>query len=431
MNTGIIRKVCGRRVWDSRGRPTVEADVILESGLRGRAIAPAGASRGKNEAVELRDVDDENLQGLDVRCAILKIDHDINNALCGMDVREQETIDARLIALDGTGNKSNLGGNSTIAVSMAVAHAAAAESGKPLYSFLLGDKQDAILPLPQIQIFGGGAHAQGRIDFQDFMIMPGTANSFSEAIEWCARVYIEAGKILEGRHALAGVADEGGYWPNFKSNEETIETLIKAIENAGFIPGEEIGIALDIAASEFFDGHYYNLSLEDKQYDSDGMSEWLQEWVDRYPIWSIEDPLSEEDVEGMSRFTSAVGDRIQVVGDDFLVTNSARIKNAAKHKACNAVLIKPNQAGTLTETYQALSAAKEENWGIIVSARSGESEDNTIAHLAVGWGAGQLKVGSMTRSERLAKWNEVIRIEEKLGAKARYAGADILPFNTL
>jgi len=428
MKAGKIDRVTGRRVWDSRGRPTVEADVILSSGRLGRAIAPAGASRGRHEAVELRDAEDATLYGLGVNKAVEKINTVINEALRGRDVTEQAAVDRLLLELDGTDNKSNLGGNSVIAVSMAAAHAAACEAGLPLYRYLLDDCSEVLLPLPEIQIFGGGAHAGSRVDFQDFMVMPGGAKTFSEALEWCARVYMAAGRLLEERGAIAGVADEGGYWPDFSTNEQAIEMLIRAIETAGFIPGEDMGISIDVAASEFFDGSSYSLSLDGEKYDRDGMSELLADWIDRYPIWSIEDPLSQDDFEGMRRFTAALGDRVQVIGDDFLVTNSKRIREAARANACNAVLIKPNQIGTLTEAREALEEARQAGWGTIISARSGESEDTTIAHLAVGWSSGQLKVGSMARSERLAKWNEVIRMEEVVGERAVYAGRTVLPF---
>lgn len=428
MTTGKIKKVTGRRVWDSRGRPTVEADVVLTSGTIGRAIAPAGASRGMYEAMELRDSDDPLLQGYGVIGAVETINTTINHALHMKEAADQEGIDRLLIELDGTENKSKLGGNTTIAVSMAAAHAAANETGLPLYQYLLGETRQATMPLPEVQIFGGGAHAGSRIDFQDFMIVPGGARSFDEAIEWCARVYMEAGRFLKESGRIAGVADEGGYWPVFQTNEEAMEILLRAIESAGFVPGEDMGISIDVAASEFFDGAGYRLSLEEKSYDSDGLSELLIDWIERYPIWSIEDPLSQEDFSGMKRFTRSVGNRVQIIGDDFLVTDTERIRKAVKESACNAVLIKPNQVGTLTEAHEALLTAGEAGWGTIVSARSGETEDTTIAHLAVGWSAGQLKVGSVVRSERLAKWNEVIRIEEALGDSASYAGLNVLPY---
>ncbi|MEX2525268.1 MAG: phosphopyruvate hydratase [Gammaproteobacteria bacterium] len=428
MITGKIAKVIGRRVWDSRGRPTVEAEILLASGCSGRAIAPAGASRGKFEAVELRDSTDKIWGGLGVNRAVEKINTTIHNALKGQDVMDQEAVDQLLIELDGTVNKSRLGGNSTIAVSMAAAKAAANEATIPLYLHLLGTAEQAIMPLPEVQIFGGGAHAGGRIDFQDFMVVPGGAATFNEAIEWCVRVYMAAGRMLEEQGKLCGVADEGGYWPDFQSNEDALVMLIRAIENAGFTPGEDVGISIDFAASEFFDGTEYHLSLSGEKYDADSFSELIGDWITRYPIWSIEDPLSQDDFEGMKRITRAFGDKVQIIGDDFLVTNVGRIQQAITGSACNAVLIKPNQTGTLTETHEALLLARKAGWGTIISARSGETEDTTIAHLVVGWGAGQFKVGSVTRSERLAKWNEVIRIEENLNEKAVFSGSSVLPF---
>jgi enolase len=276
--------------------------------------------------------------------------------------------------------------------------------------------------LPEIQIFGGGAHAGRRVDIQDFMIVAPAARSFDQALEWTAEVYRAAGELMAERGLLQGVADEGGFWPAFESNEAALDALMRAIERAGFTPGQEIAISLDIAASEFHQNELYRLARDGRTLDSDGMAEMLIGWLDRYPIVSIEDPLGEHDAEGLRRFTAAVGDRVQIVGDDFLVTNAGRVKQAAAMGACNAVLVKPNQAGTITEAKAALDAARAAGWGAIVSARSGETEDVTIVHLAIGWGAGQLKVGSFARSERMAKWNEALRIEEALGAHARFAG---------
>jgi enolase len=278
------------------------------------------------------------------------------------------------------------------------------------------------MPLPEIQIFGGGAHAGRRVDIQDFMIVAVAARSFDQALEWTAEVYRAAGEVMAERGLLQGVADEGGYWPVFESNEAALDALMRAIERAGFTPGQEIAISLDIAASEFHQNGLYRLARDGRTLDSDGMAELLIGWLDRYPIVSIEDPLGEDDAEGLRRFTAAVGDRVQIVGDDFLVTNAERVKQAAAMGACNAVLVKPNQAGTVSEAKAALDAARAAGWGAIVSARSGETEDVTIVHLAVGWGAGQLKVGAFARSERMAKWNEGLRIEEALGPRARFAG---------
>jgi enolase len=420
-----IAAVTGRRVWDSRGRPTVEAEVTLAGGARGRAIAPAGASRGANEAADRRD-GGARLGGMDVAGAVANVNGAIARALAGMDALEQAAVDAALVSLDGTPNLARLGGNATTAVSLAVLQAAAAAAGAPLYRYLAGTGA-VRLPLPEIQIFGGGAHAGRRVDVQDFMVMPLGAASFDSALEMTAEVYRAAGELMRDAGKLAGVADEGGWWPAFDTNEEALDWLVRAIERAGFAPGAEVAISLDIAASEFGRGGTYRLGLEGRTLDSDGMSEMLERWLARYPIVSIEDPLAEDDAEGLARFTRAVGARVQVIGDDFLVTNARRVAAAAARGACNAVLVKPNQAGTLTAAHAALTAGKRAGWGTIVSARSGESEDVAIAHLAVGWDAGQLKVGSFARSERMAKWNEVLRIEAGEGAKARFAGRAALP----
>jgi enolase len=412
--------VKGRRVWDSRGRPTVEVEVALAGGARGRAIAPAGTSRGTHEAVDLRD-GGARFGGMDVLRAVANVSGPIARALGGMDARNQAAVDAALIALDGSPDKSKLGGNAIIAVSLAVLQAAAAAAGEPLWRHLAAGAP-VTLPLPEIQIFGGGAHAGRRVDVQDFMVMPVSATSFARALEMTAEVYRAAGELMRAADKLAGVADEGGWWPSFDANEEALEWLVRAIERAGFVPGGEVAISLDVAASELGRDGRYRLGLEGRELDSDGMIEMLLGWVARYPIVSIEDPLAEDDGPGMARFTQAVAGRLQVIGDDFLVTSAARVASAAAQGACNAALIKPNQAGTVTETKAALEAAARAGWATIVSARSGETEDVSIAHLAVGWNAGQLKVGSFARSERMAKWNEALRIEESLGAGARFAG---------
>jgi enolase len=425
IRSSAIVGVYGRRVWDSRGRPTVEAEVWLDDGSIGRGIAPAGASRGSNEAVDKRD-GGKRLGGHDVREALAGLAEEISPALTGMDAADQAEVDQRLISLDGTPTKSRLGGNAIVAVSMATLHAAASSAGVPLWQYL-ADGAPVTLPMPEIQIFGGGAHAGRRIDIQDLMIMATSARSFDQAIEMTAEVYLAAGRIMADTGRLQGVADEGGYWPVFASNEEALETLVKAIEAAGFVPGEDVAISLDIAASEFHANGRYRLGLESREMDSDGLCELLTGWCRRYPIVSIEDPLAEDDPEGLRRFTAAVGAKVQVIGDDFLVTSAARVAQAAASGAVNAALIKVNQAGTVTETHAALIAAKEAGMGTIVSARSGETEDLTIAHFAVGWNAGQIKVGSFSRSERMAKWNELIRIEQSLGGEARFAGCSWMP----
>ena len=420
-----IDQVVARRVWDSRGRPTVEAEVHLRNDIIGRAIAPAGASTGSGEAVDLRD-GGPSCGGLDVTRALDGIAREIAPALRGRDVTDQAVLDQVLVDLDGTPNKRRLGGNALIAVSMAALHAAAGTARQPLWRYLLGDAP-ALVPLPEIQIFGGGAHAGRRVDVQDFMVMATGATSFAQALDWTADVYRAAGVRMADSGRLHGVADEGGYWPAFDTNEDALECLLRAIEDTGRTPGDQVAISLDIAASELRSAGRYRLGLEGREVDSDGLCELRVGWVDRYPIVSVEDPVAEDDTTGMRRFTAAVGHRVQVVGDDYLVTDAARVRRAAADQACNALLVKPNQAGTMTETRAAFDAARAAGFGTIVSARSGETEDVTIAHLAVGWGAGQLKVGSFSRSERMAKWNEVLRIEEMLGETALFAGTRVLP----
>jgi enolase len=424
MSDTEIVYVHGRRVWDSRGRPTVEAELLLGDGSVGRAIAPAGASTGSGEALDLRD-GGAAFGGYDVTKAIANVNGEIADAVLGRDGADQAGLDHALIELDGTPTKARLGGNAIVAVSMAAAHAAAASAGKPLYRHLGGDDA-SLMPLPQIQIFGGGAHAGQRVDIQDFLIVCPAAKDFAQALDWTAEVYRAAGLLMREAGTLQGVADEGGWWPAFATNEQALEMLVRAIERAGFTPGEQVAIALDIAASDFGKNGRYRLGLEAKELDSVGMIEMLTGWIARYPIVSVEDPLGEDDPGGFIAFTQAVGDRVQVVGDDFLVTEAARVRDAAALGAANAVLLKPNQRGTLTETLAAWQAAKEKNYAGIISARSGETEDVSIVHLAVGWGVGQLKVGSFARGERMAKWNEGLRIEEALGPAARFAGGAVL-----
>ena len=401
-----ILDIKGRRVWDSRGQPTVEAEVIVGRGATplavGRAIAPAGASTGAGEA-----------KAVEVSLAVRNVNSVIREGLRALSVTDQEAIDRRLVQLDGTPDKSRLGANALVAVSLACAQADAAAQKIPLWKKLAGDRRVA-LPVPQIQIFGGGAHARGRVDLQDYMVICIGAGSFAEALDWTAQIYAAAGKRLAKRGALHGVADEGGYWPAFRTNEEGLAELVGAIADAGLEPGVDAGIALDIAAGQLYRGGRYQLALEDRSLTAEQMHAMLLRWIERYPIVSIEDPFAEHDAEAMRAFTRAAG--IQVVGDDFFVTRAERVRNA--NGAGNAVLLKPNQVGTLSETLACWSAAREAGYRAIVSARSGESEDVSIVHLAVGWGVGQLKVGSFARSERMAKWNEGLRIEESLGAKA-------------
>jgi enolase len=419
-----ITAVRGRRIWDSRGRPTVEVDVELACGARGRGMAPAGASRGRFEAIDLRD-GGAQLGGFGVDKAVANVNGPIADALRGMDAVDQQTVDDALTALDGTENFASLGGNAAIATSMAVLDAAAHAAETPLWRYLAGDAP-VRLPLPEIQIFGGGAHAGRRVDIQDFLIMPVGAASFDEAMVMTAEVYRAAGEFMDERGRRAGVADEGGWWPDFATNEEALDALALSIERAGYRNGE-VMISLDIAASEFGEGGRYRLGLEDREFDTGDWLNVLFGWIGRYPILSIEDPVGEDDAAGMRTFTEAVGDRIQVIGDDYLVTDPARVAAAIGDGACNAVLLKPNQAGTITRTRRAMETARDAGWGMVVSARSGETEDAMIVHLATGWNTGQLKVGSFARSERMAKWNEALRIEEALGGKAVYAGANALP----
>jgi enolase len=406
-----IRDVMARRIWDSRGRPTLEVEIVSDDGTSGVGIAPAGASRGTREAVELRD-GGHRFGGLDVQHAIAAIEREIAPALVGRDPREQADIDAMLIALDGTSDKSRLGGNTLIATSLAVLRTAAAVEHTALWRYL-ARRGSVSLPLPQIQIFGGGAHAGRRVDVQDFMVVATGAQSFSEALEMTADVYRCAGELMHQRGPSAGVADEGGWWPHFSRNEDALDVLMQAIERAKLAPGNDVSIALDLASSQFGSKGRYRLALEQQDLDSDALCERLVQWIDRYPIVSIEDPLAEDDESGLIAFTRAVGDRVQIVGDDHLVTNAARVKRAASVGACNCLLVKPNQAGTVTETRAALDAAKQAGYSTIMSARSGETEDVSIVHLAIGWNAGQLKVGSFARSERMAKWNEALRIESR------------------
>ena len=425
-----IRSVRGRRVWDSRGRPTVEAEVTLEDGTIARAIAPAGASTGSAEAVDLRD-GGAAFGGLDVQRALTAVNGEISTAMAGRSVLDQAGNDAALIALDGTPNKARLGGNAIVATSMALAHAAAACSHLPLWKYLaLGELRagqgapagsvtaagQLCLPLPEVQIFGGGAHAGRRVDVQDFMIIAVGARDYAQALEWTAEVYRSAGVLMTQAGLAAGVADEGGHWPAFDTNEAALDFLLRAIEAAGYTPGQDVAISLDIAATDFGSGGRYTLARDRRSVDSDALSDMLLGWLRRYPIVAIEDPLAEDDAPALQRFTLAAGSKVQVIADDFICTNAQRIRDAAALGACNTALIKPNQAGTLTEAHAALGAARASGWGAVVSARSGETEDVTIVHLAVGWGVRQLKVGSFARSERMAKWNEALRIGEALGS---------------
>lgn len=417
-----IVAVTGHRRWDSRGLPTVEVVVETTRG-RGRALAPAGASTGSAEAVDLRD-GGPAFGGKDVTRALASVHEVIAPALAGHDALDLDGADAVLERLDPRPDFATIGGNAVVATSMAVAAAAAVAADRPLWALL--DPEARRIPTPEIQIFGGGAHAEGRIDLQDLLVVPFGAASFGQALDWVAEIHRQGGEWLRLRGRRGGVADEGGWWPAFDSNEQALEALLWAIEATGLRPGVEVGIALDVAATQLVADGGYRLSREGVTLSREQWCERLVGWTRDFPIVSVEDAFAEDDAEGMAMLVSAVGDRVQLVGDDFLVTDARRVREAAGAATVNAVLVKPNQAGTLARARAALEAARDHGFTAIVSARSGETEDVTIAHLAVGWGSDGFKVGSMTRGERTAKWNEMLRIEESLGAAARFAGADAL-----
>lgn len=410
--TKIVR-IHGRQVWDSRGRPTVEVEIELEDGSIGRSIAPSGASTGRREALDRRD-GGKRLGGFGVNGALEAVNGEIASTLKDMDATDQVAVDAAMVRLDGTPQKERLGGNAIVATSQAVAWAAAAAEKIPLWQHLrtLAGVAEAPIPAPMIQIFGGGRHAGNRIDIQDFLVLCLGAKSFAEAAEWTAEVYLAAAAAMKKAGKLNGIADEGGVWPDFVANEDGLEQLTRAIEAAGFKPGTDIGICLDVAASSFFTDGAYVLALEGKKHDTAGMIALLERWASDYPVVSLEDPLAEDDDAGFAEITRRMGQKIQIIGDDFLTTSAERIAHAAALSACNAVLLKANQCGTISELIAASNAARTLGWNTIQSGRSGESEDVTLSHLAVGLGSDQIKVGSMARSERTAKWNEVIRIEE-------------------
>ncbi len=428
--TAVIEAVFARQVWDSRGRPTIEVDVRTASGAVGRAIAPSGASTGSREALDRRD-GGRRLGGYGVAGAIAAVNGEIAQCLRGLDASAQGEVDAALIGLDGTPQKTRLGGNAIVATSLAVAWAAAAAHGVPLWKHLRGiaglDADTPHVALPMMQIFGGGRHAADRVDLQDFMVMCPGAASFAEAAELTAEVYLAAQSIMRGRGKLSGVADEGGLWPDFSTNEEALETLTRSIELSGASAPTQVGIALDVAASSFQDGRDYRLALEGRTI---GTMEWidvLAGWCDAYPIISIEDPVGENDDDGFVEVTGRLGRNVQIVGDDYFATNASAIRAAAARGAGNSALLKVNQCGTISELIDASSAARAAGWTTVQSGRSGESEDVSLAHLAVGLMSDQIKVGSITRSERTAKWNEMLRIEEGFprGALKRFrlAGA--------
>lgn len=419
-----ISSVEAFQIFDSRGNPTIEAVVTLENGASGRGLVPSGASTGHHEALELRDGDPGRFRGRSVLRAISNVNREIADVVKGRYALDQEAIDSVLIELDGTPSKARLGANAILSVSMAVAGAAAATRGLPLFASLAGGN-GTLLPLPEIQVFGGGKHAHGRIDIQDFMIVALGATTYAQALEMTFNVYHAAAEVMRDRGLLAGVADEGGYWPAFDRNEDVFDALLRSIERAGYTPGREIGISLDIAASDLWRDGAYILGLENRRLAPADFAELMVGWVERYPIVSIEDPMAEDDWDGWRLVRDAVGGRCQIVGDDLFTTNLGRIERGIAAGTANAVLIKLNQIGTVSETISAIRRTQAAGWLPVVSARSGETEDAFISHLAVATDAGQLKVGSFSRSERMSKWNEVLRIERALGARARYLGAEL------
>jgi enolase len=421
-----IVDVKAREIIDSRGNPTVEAEVTLETGARGRAAVPSGASTGAHEAVELRDGDAKRYLGKGVQKAVANVNTKIAKAIRGFEAREQLDIDRTMLELDGTPNKRNLGANAMLAVSLAVARAAALENDTPLWRYLAeGGKADT-LPVPMMNILNGGAHASNNVDVQEFMVMPIGAETFSEGLRIGVEIFHHLKKVLTKQGKNTAVGDEGGFAPDLSSNEHAVEVVLQAIEAAGYRPGEDVVITLDAAATEWFqDGEYVFKKSSGERRDSDGMVEFWKGWVDKYPIRSLEDPLDENDWRGWKSMTKALGDRLQIVGDDLFVTNAERLEQGIKDGAANAILVKVNQIGTLTETLDTMRVAREAGYRSIVSHRSGETEDTFIADLAVATGAGQIKTGSASRTDRVAKYNQLLRIEEQLGKKAKYPGKSL------
>ncbi len=418
----LIETVWAREILDSRGNPTLEAEVILEDGTQGRAAVPSGASTGENEAVELRDGDNARYMGKGVSKAVENVIEKIAYELEGLDALDQTLIDEAMLALDGTENKSNLGANALLAVSMANARAAAAFQEMPLYRYI-GGVNAKTLPVPMMNIINGGAHADNNVDFQEFMIMPVGAEDFSEGLRAGAEIFHNLKSVLKSRGLATSVGDEGGFAPNLRSNEEAIETILEAVEKAGYKAGENIMLALDPAASEFYDGTNYVFKKSDKRkLSSDEMVAYWADWCAKYPIISIEDGLAESDWDGWVNLTQLLGKKIQLVGDDLFVTNTKFLQKGIDLGAANSILIKVNQIGTLTETLDAIELAKTNNMTAVISHRSGETEDSFIADLAVATNAGQIKTGSLSRSDRIAKYNQLLRIEEDLGSAARYPG---------
>ncbi len=416
-----IKSVIAREILDSRGNPTLEADITLESGAMGRAAVPSGASTGEREAIELRDDDKSRYLGKGVQKAVGFVNNEIASAMIGMDINDQAAIDNKMIALDGTENKSNFGANALLAVSLAAAQTAAISNGKALYANIGGDAA-VTLPVPMMNIINGGEHANNSVDLQEFMIVPVGAPTFKEALRYGTEVFHALKDVLNAKGLNTAVGDEGGFAPDLSSNEEAIEVILEAIKNAGYEAGKDIYLGLDAAASEFFEDGVYNLKSENKSFTSAEFVDYFADWVERYPIITIEDGMDENDWDGWDLMTQKLGDKVQLVGDDLFVTNTKILKQGIDKSIANSILIKVNQIGTLTETLNAIDMAHEAGYTAVVSHRSGETEDTTIADLAVATNAGQIKTGSLSRSDRVAKYNQLLRIEEALGDKAVYAG---------
>jgi enolase len=424
-----ITDIRGREIIDSRGNPTVEADVVLDSGVRGRAAVPSGASTGTREAVELRDKDPKRYGGKGVLRAVEHINTVLRQALLGADPRDQGGIDARMIELDGTENKARLGANALLGVSLATAHAAAQDARTPLYRYLArlsGEQREPVMPVPMMNIINGGAHANNSLDVQEFMILPVGAPSFREAVRYGAEVFHALKKLLAARGLSTAVGDEGGFAPDLDSNEAALAIILEAIETAGYRPGRDIYLGLDVASSEFFKDGRYALESEKRRFSAAEFTAYLGDLAARYPIITIEDGMSEADWDGWTTLTRALGGRLQLVGDDVFVTNTRIFREAIERHIANAILIKPNQIGTLTETLAAIDMADKAHYAAVVSHRSGETEDSTIADIAVASAATQIKTGSMSRSDRVAKYNQLLRIEAELGS-VRYAGREAFP----
>ena len=423
-----IKNIKAREILDSRGNPTVEVDVFLENGVFGRAAVPSGASTGEYEAAELRDNDKSRYSGKGVLNAVNNVNDEINKTLIGTDVNDQTKLDNTLINLDGTQNKSRLGANAILGVSLASARAASAVNNIALYKHL-GTTNDFIMPVPMMNILNGGSHANNTVDIQEFMIFPFGASTFSEALRIGTEIFHKLKSELHKKGLNTAVGDEGGFAPNLRSNEEAIEIILKSIEKAGYKPGEEVFLALDVAASELYENGEYNLMSENKAFSSSEMTSYLESLVEKYPIISIEDGLDENDWDGWKKLTKSLGQNVQIVGDDLTVTNITRLQKAIDNKSMNSILIKLNQIGTLSETIQAVELAKKVNYGAVISHRSGETEDTFIADLSVAMGMGQIKTGSISRSDRVAKYNQLLRIEEHLGSQASIASIDVLGKN--